>query len=143
MNNRAQAIFGSFDGLTSALGLIIASAITAGQGAVLVAAIALAVGSGVGMGAGEWLSDESASLPKAFAMALATIIGVLLPALPWIFVHGDLAFVLCGLITIGMGAAIAELRPGSRLWSYEVTFGVLIIASGLAIGASLFAGGTA
>ena len=56
-----QAIFGSFDGLTSALG-VIAGLLAAGVhdgGRILAGALGLAVAATIGMGAGEYLSDPA------------------------------------------------------------------------------------
>jgi len=135
-----QAIFGSFDGLASAIGMVAAVAITGQIHTLVLAAVALAVGAAVSMAAGEWLSDPDASLHRAGVMGLATLIGSALPALPFIVLANTTAVLGCALVTVGCGALIAELRPGARGRSYGLTFGVLGVASVAAVGASLVAG---
>jgi len=130
------SIFGTCDGLMSALGVVIAEGATATHHALLVAALALAVGSAASMGAGQWLSDNDKSYKQAFIMGIATLFGSISPAIPFFFTSGLIAWILCGIITIIVASIVAELRPGGRLWSYVVTFGVLIVASALGVGAS-------
>src|SRR5271157_5270773 len=90
-----EAIFGSFDGMTSTLGVVsglLAANATAPK--ILAGAIGIAVAATVGMGAGQYLSDGTRNVRKAGVMALATLTGSVLPALPFIF--GDsLTCVLC------------------------------------------------
>jgi hypothetical protein len=138
-----QVTFGMFDGTCSALGVIVATAATGNAKAVVVAAVALAVGAAVSMGAGEWLSDTQADRRKAVVMALATLAGSILPAVPFFALRGTLAWLCCGAVTLGLGAVIAEVRPGGALRSYMLTFTVLILASGLAVATSLAAGSVA
>jgi VIT1/CCC1 family predicted Fe2+/Mn2+ transporter len=49
---------------------------------ILAGALGLAVAATVGMGAGEYISDESRNLRLALVMAAATLAGSILPALP-------------------------------------------------------------
>lgn len=135
-----QAVFGSFDGLSSAIGMIAALALRGETHTLLVAAVALAVAAAVSMAAGQWLSDPESSVRRATVMGVATLAGSALPAAPFAVVSGVPADVACLLVTVGCAAAIAELRPGARPQSYALTFGVLVVACGLAVGASLLAG---
>lgn len=136
-----QAIFGSFDGLASAIGMIASVALTGAYRTLLVAAVALAVGAAVSMAAGEWLSDPDASKHRALVMGGATLAGSILPALPFAFGHDTLAVGACVGLTVLAGAGIAEARPGGRVESYLKTFGVLAAACGAAVAAGLIAGG--
>jgi VIT1/CCC1 family predicted Fe2+/Mn2+ transporter len=138
-----QVVFGCFDGLASALGVIVATASTGNAHSVVIAATALAVGAAVSMGAGQWLSDDAKSTRKALVMALATLGGSILPAVPFFALAGPLAWLCCGAVTVGLGAVIAEVRPGKVVPSYALTFSVLIVASGLAVATSLAAGAVA
>jgi VIT1/CCC1 family predicted Fe2+/Mn2+ transporter len=143
-DDTTQAIFGGFDGLTSALGLIVATALTGGLKAVVVASVAMAVGAGASMAAGEWLSDRTGNHRRALVMGLATFTGAIMPAAPYFAgLKGPLAYMACGLVAVALGALIAEVRPGPPLRSYLVTFTVLVAASGLAIGTALVAGAAA
>lgn len=135
-----QAIFGSFDGLSSAIGMIAALAIGGQTRSLLLAAVALAIAAAVSMAAGEWLADPDSSVRRAAVMGVATLTGSAAPAIPFAVAHGTPAGVGCGVVTVACAAGIAELRPGSRARSYALTFGVLAVACGLAVGASLLAG---
>ena len=139
-DDRRQAVFGGFDGLTSALGLIVATALTVGVHALAVAAVALAVGAAVSMGAGEWLSDPDASRRRAVVMGVATLVASALPAVPFFVLSGLAAFVGCALITTALVVVIAEVRPGGRARSYALTAGILVLAAALAVGSGLIAG---
>ena len=134
----AQAVFGLFDGATSALGLVISLAIASNVHTLTIAVVALSIAAGIGMAFGEWLSDSKSSISLAVIMGIATFVGTILPAIPF-FVLGSttLAFVLCGLTTLCIGSIIAELRPGDRKSSYLKTFSVLTIATGVSIAAAL------
>jgi VIT1/CCC1 family predicted Fe2+/Mn2+ transporter len=139
----STVVFGLFDGTTSALGVIVATAATGNAKAVIVASVALAVGAAVSMAAGQWLSDTKRSLRRALVMGLATLLGSILPAVPFFAVSGFLAWVCCGVVTVALASLIAEVRPGAPLPSYAITFTVLTVAAGLAIAASLAAGAVA
>jgi hypothetical protein len=74
-----EAIFGSFDGMTSTLGAVaglLATNATAPK--ILAAAIGIALAATVGMGARQYLSDGAGNKRKAAVMALATLIGSVL-----------------------------------------------------------------
>jgi VIT1/CCC1 family predicted Fe2+/Mn2+ transporter len=139
----SESIFGGFDGLTSALGVIVALAATGSLKTVVEASVALAVGAAASMGAGEWLSDKAASRRRAIVMGLATLCGSIAPAVPFYALTGALAWLCCAAVTLACGAWIAEVRPGGVLVSYAQTFGVLVVAASLAVGASLVAGALA
>jgi hypothetical protein len=140
-DNHPTAVFGLEDGCSSAMGVILGAGITLSSRALLVAAVALAVAASVSMAGGLWLSNGDKR--QAFVMAGATLVGSFLPAVPWLVVSGALAFGLCVAIAVALGVLIAELRPGKPLASYAQTFGVLIVATGAAVGASLIAGALA
>ncbi len=116
-----QAIFGSFDGLTSALGvitgLIVAGTPTGSR--ILAASLGLAVAATIGMGAGEYLSDESRSLRRAAVMAAATLTGSILPALPFALGYGTGQLVASGVLTVAGAFAIGHYR------GYRLTLSIL------------------
>src|ERR1700727_655755 len=124
-DDSVEVVFGGFDGLCSALGVIVAVASQGNLRAVAVGSVALAVGSAASMGAGQWLSDRQGNLRKACLMAGATLAGSILPAIPFFALTGPLAWLCCGAVTLGLGAVIAEVRPGGALRSYTLTFTVL------------------
>lgn len=134
----SRATFGSFDGATSAVGVLAgllaahATAIT-----VLTTAGGLAVAAAVGMGFGDYLGGSSVRL--AGVMAAATFVGSLLPALPVAFLPGPWAYLLGAVLIVALGVAIAELRAQEqgRLRAYALTGAVLLVASGLSAGAAV------
>lgn len=138
-DDRTQAVFGAFDGLASALGMVIALAVAGSTHALVVGAVALAFAAGASMAAGEWLSDHEQSPRRAVVMGLATLVGGLAPAVPFALGSGIVAYVGTVSVAVMGGAIIAELRPGAPLPSYLQTFGVLVGATTLGVAASLLA----
>jgi VIT1/CCC1 family predicted Fe2+/Mn2+ transporter len=130
--NRKEAVFGSFDGMTSTLGVVAGLlAANATPPKILAGAIGIAVAATIGMGAGQYLSDGKRNMRKAVVMAVATLIGSVLPALPFIF-GTSLACVLSSvLITIGAAGVIGYYR------GYVFTFSILLIVSILTVGLSI------
>jgi VIT1/CCC1 family predicted Fe2+/Mn2+ transporter len=127
-----EAIFGSFDGMTSTLGVVAGLLAThAGASHILAGAIGIAVAATVGMGAGQYLSDDQRSLRKAAVMALATLIGSVLPALPFIF--GDTR--ACVIASIAITAVAAGVIGHYR--GYLVTYSILVVVSVITIALSV------
>jgi VIT1/CCC1 family predicted Fe2+/Mn2+ transporter len=127
-----EAIFGSFDGMTSTLGVVaglLATKSTAPH--ILAGAIGIAVAATVGMGAGEYLSDENQDIRKAVVMAVATLIGSVLPALPFIFGTSRLCVLASAVITLLAAAVIGHYR------GYVATYAILAIVSALTVGLSI------
>ena len=130
--DRKEAIFGSFDGMTSTLGVVAGLLAThATPSKILAAAIGIAVAATTGMGAGQYLSDGKRNLRKAMVMAVATLIGSVLPALPFIF-GASLACVLSSVaITIAAAGVIGYYR------GYVVTYLILLVVATLTVGLSV------
>jgi VIT1/CCC1 family predicted Fe2+/Mn2+ transporter len=129
-----EAIFGSFDGMTSTLGVIaglLATHTTAPR--ILAGAIGIAVAATVGMGAGQYLSEDQhhRSLRKAAVMALATLIGSILPALPFIFGNSQ----ACVIASIAITALAATVIGHYR--GYLVTFSILVVVGVITVGLSV------
>ena len=76
-DDQAQAIFGSLDGATSAVGVVAAALIAGDEKTLLAAAVGLAAAATVGMASGEWLSDRGKSFRRALVMGAATLTGSL------------------------------------------------------------------
>lgn len=131
-SDTTEAIFGSFDGMTSTLGVVAGLLATKTSAThVVAAAIGIAVAATVGMGAGRYLSDGQRNLRKAVVMALATLVGSVLPALPFLFGTSN-ACVLASIgITLLASAVIGHYR------GYLVTYAILAVVSALTIGLSL------
>jgi len=119
-----EAIFGSFDGMTSTLG-VVAGLLAAHASApkIVAAAIGIAVAATVGMGAGQYLSDGERNLRNAIVMALATLVGSVIPAVPFLF--GDSRSCIAASLAVTAVAAgfIGHYR------GYLVTYSILIIVS--------------
>ena len=82
-------------------------------------------------GAGQYLSDGKRNLRKAMVMAAATLIGAVLPALPFIF-GASLACVLSSIaITIVAAGMIGYYR------GYFVTYLILLVVATLTVGLSI------
>ena len=127
-----EAIFGSFDGMTSTLGVVAGLLATrATPPKIIAAAIGIAVAATIGMGAGQYLSDGERNKRKALVMALATLIGSVLPALPFAF-GTSLACVLASVaITIAAAGVIGHYR------GYAVTLLILVTVSAITVGLSI------
>ena len=127
-----EAIFGSFDGMTSTLGVVAGLLATKSSASHIVAGtIGIAVAATIGMGAGQYLSDGDRNLRKALVMAVATLVGSVLPAIPFFF-GTSLACVLSSIgITLGAAAVIGHYR------GYLVTYTILITVSLLTVGLSI------
>ncbi len=143
MNDRAVAILGLFDGLASALGMVLALALQGMLRGLVIAAVAGAVGAGASMAAGEWLADGDSSLRRARMMGGATLLGCLTPAVPFFVTRAWPAYVACAVLTGALGVVVARLRPEAQPESYIKTFSVLAVATTLALGAGAVTGGVA
>ena len=127
-----EAIFGSFDGLTSTLGVVAGLLATKSSSDHIVAgAIGIAVAATVGMGAGQYLSDNEHNVRKAIVMAVATLTGSVLPALPFIF-GTSLACVLSSIAITTLAAGVIGHYRG-----YVVTYAILLVVSVLTIALSI------
>jgi VIT1/CCC1 family predicted Fe2+/Mn2+ transporter len=83
------------------------------------------------MGAGQYLSDGQRNVRNAVVMALATLVGSVLPAIPFLFGTST----ACILASLGITAVAAAVIGHYR--GYLVTYGILIVVSALTIGLSL------
>ena len=127
-----EAIFGSFDGMTSTLGVVAGLLATrATSNHIVAGAIGIAVAATIGMGAGQYLSDDQRNIRKAVVMAVATLIGSMLPALPFIFGTSTPCVVASLVITFIAAGVIGHYR------GYAVTYGILIAVSAITIGLSV------
>jgi VIT1/CCC1 family predicted Fe2+/Mn2+ transporter len=127
----SQAIFGSFDGVVSVIGVMVA--LLARPTPIIVeAAIGLAAASAVGMAAGEYLGDATRNLRRAAVMGVATVVGTLCPVVPFMVLAKDAAIVVAVVLVVVISLAIARARAqvtSSR--AYMETFGVLFLAAGV------------
>jgi hypothetical protein len=129
---RASAVFGSFDGCTSVAGVL--GAVGTHPHLLLAPVIGLAVASAVGMGAGEWLSETKTHWSVVVMMALATLTGTILPALPMLIWAGFGPVVVAIVLGLIMAIMIGRIRSKTKgNLAYGQTTGILIAATALAI----------
>jgi VIT1/CCC1 family predicted Fe2+/Mn2+ transporter len=122
------AVFGTFDGLTAVLGLLLS--LHGHPNWVLPSALGLAVAEGVGMAAGEWLSDSGSGFAASGVIGAATALGSLAPAVPFAVLPMPWAAVASAVVLVAIGTGIAAVRSRDRGWAraFAETFGVLAAA---------------
>jgi VIT1/CCC1 family predicted Fe2+/Mn2+ transporter len=126
-----QAVFGGFDGLTIALGLI---AGMAGEPHALIrAAVSAGLAESAGMTGGAWLSGSQKA--AAVTNGVAALMACVLPVLPFLVAHGAVAVVSSLVLVVCSGCLIAYARPETGVRSYVQTFGVLLAAALLCLAA--------
>ena len=133
---RAPIVFGSADGLTVALGIILSLA-AAAPSAVVKAALGAGIAELVGMTAGQWLSDGDSGFGPALANGTASLLGCFIPAVPYLITSGTAALVASMVLVAAIGGVVAWLRPQRGALAVVQTFGVLAVAAVLCFAASL------
>lgn len=126
----STAVFGSFDGMTSAMGVILA--LLASPHALLLGALGIGIAAVTGMGLGEWQSDSSSGWRAPVVMAVASGTGVLLPVIPFLFFTGWPALLLSAAIIIIVTGFIARVRVSEdrSYWkAARESFTILIITA--------------
>jgi VIT1/CCC1 family predicted Fe2+/Mn2+ transporter len=140
------AIFGTFDGMTSLLGVIAGALVAGSEHLLVVTAGGLAVAATVSMAGGQFLSDtgQAGARRRAAIMGLATFIGSFVPVVPYLFL-GRTPATVCSLVVItllALGIAQARVAKQGVAKAYLQTFAILIVAGGLSIIATLALGAT-
>jgi len=135
---RTAIILGSADGL----GLSVAEIMSLlhHQPAIFHAGLGAGLGELVSMFAAVYLSNDPADKGgfwPAVSCGVASLLGCLLPVLPYVIVTGAVALCAAAVIAVLVGAAIAFLRPERGVLAVAETFGVLAAAGLLCWGASL------
>jgi VIT1/CCC1 family predicted Fe2+/Mn2+ transporter len=130
--NRVAAILGAADGLTIVVALVFGR-----NPAVFHAALDAGIGEFVGMGAALYLSDVRKRIVPAFLCGACTLLGCVIPALPYIFSHGDIARIASGAIAACLGAVVCKLRPEKGWLAVAETYGVLLASAVLCFAVSL------
>jgi VIT1/CCC1 family predicted Fe2+/Mn2+ transporter len=127
----SQAIFGSFDGVVSVIGVMVA--LLARPTPIIVeASVGLAAASAVGMMAGEYLGDDTRNVRRAVVMGVATIVGTMCPVVPFMLLTKELAIVVAVILVLVISLAIARARAQATSGrAYVETFGVLLLAAGV------------
>ena len=76
-------------------------------------------------------ADKQRNLRKAFVMALATLVGSVLPAVPFLFGSSTACVVASIVITLLAAGVIGHYR------GYVVTYTILIVVAALTVGLSI------
>ena len=130
------AVFGSVDGLTMFMGIVIGILVSGhGQAAAWHAAAGGGIGELVGMTAGQFQSDPGGGWKLAAACGAAGCAACLLPGVPFAVAAGAAAAVASAAVAVAIGAVICWLRPQKGWRAVALTYGVLAAAaviSGLA-----------
>lgn len=132
---RGPIIFGSADGLTIILGLVVA--LTGQPHAIVKASLGAGLAELVGMTAGAWLSDSDNGFWLALANGIAAFAACWIPAIPYIAGTGQAALSASLGLVAAIAAVIAWLRPERGLLAVAQTYGVLLVAAVLCFAASL------
>ncbi len=140
------ALIGLIDGTISTLAPIFAAAYLAGSHAALLVGLAAALGAAISMGMSEGLSDDGeitgrgASLQRGLITGVATFVGGLAHALPFLIndIQTALAVAYCVVATELVAIAFirkAFLNVALKVSLIQVTLGGLIVAGvGILVG---------
>lgn len=136
----AAGVLGAADGVTSISGVIAGGAAAhISHKALAVTALGGALAATVSMGGAEMLSEDATDWPAIGAMAIGTLAGAGLPAIPLLF-GGEWWAV--GLIAFALSLVVGEVRHralGKSWWLCEVqTLAVLIVGGLVGYGAGRF-----
>ena len=127
----SAAILGLADGL-----VIVVALVYGRNPAVFRAALDAGIGEWLGMSAAVYLSGTGKRLLAALTCGTATLLGCVLPAIPFVISTGDVARGVSALIAIGLGALVCKLRAEKGWLAVAETFGVLLASALLCFGVS-------
>lgn len=136
---RAAIILGAADGIGLAISEILS--LHAHPASIFNAGLGAAIAELVMMTAGLWLSsgEDRTGFLAALACGVATFLACLIPVIPFAIAPGNFAAgVTSGLLLGGLAAVVVWLRPQRGLLAFAETYGVLLVAGGLAWAASIF-----
>ena len=131
MNQRSLAVFGSVDGLTLFMGLILGLVVSQQtNNAAWHAALGGGMGELVGMSVGAWLSGSTTGgWTGAAACGVAGCLSCLLPGIPFAVLSSREAALVASLIAAAaVAAVISVLRPEHGLVAVTHTYAVLLLA---------------
>jgi VIT1/CCC1 family predicted Fe2+/Mn2+ transporter len=133
---RADAIFGAFDGVVSVAGVLFALLVHGSPDATIaIAGIGGAIANSISMGSGDYEQSEgttSRRLKRAVAMAVASLIGSLVPVWGFFFLGRSAALVAGAVGSLAVAVWIGyEKRKGAR--GYVEAFGILLAAVGITL----------
>lgn len=135
---RAAIILGAADGIGLAISEILS--LHARPSAIFNGGLGAAIAELVMMTAGLWLSsgEDRTGFLAALACGVATFLACLIPVIPYAVAPGTWgAGISAGALLGVLAAVVVWLRPQRGLVAIAETYGVLLVAGGLAWGASL------
>ena len=122
--------FGSFDGVTSVMGPIIAGSGISAH-ALMISMLGLGISSAIGMGAGEYLADNASGWREALAMGLASALGTIAPVIPFLIFRRH-AVALGVSIALCLGYSVLVGRIRGRGWQhYAQSLGIILSVIGV------------
>lgn len=134
----AASIFGLCDGMMSILGVIFT--LRSHPALVPWSAAIGGVGAGLSMAVGQYVSaDNDDGVPACLMLGLATSVGSVLPALPYLGLRGAPAIWSTGGICLVLVCVVAALRAGGRWRGGALVFGLLAGVFGVTLGCALAA----
>jgi VIT1/CCC1 family predicted Fe2+/Mn2+ transporter len=118
---RADAIFGMFDGTVSIIGFIFGLLVHGSpESAIVVGGLGGAISATVSMGTGDYEESDGSTgyrLRRALTMGLFTMIGSMVPILPFVFLGKHAAILVAGVGCLLVAGWIGyEKRKGVRGW---------------------------
>lgn len=129
---RAPLIMGAADGVTIVAGLIAGLVLThQSPGAVWTAALSGGLAELVGMTSGQRQSDSASGWVGALACGIAAGAACVVPAVPYLLVHGAVAGIAATVLVALTCAVIARLRPEKGVRAVVETFGLTAVAGAL------------
>lgn len=132
----AASIFGLCDGMMSILGVVFT--LRAHPALVPWSASIGGVGAGLSMAVGQYLSEDTDDGIAACAvLGLATAVGSVLPALPYLGLRGAVAVWATGAICLGLACVVAALRANGSARRGALALGLLGGVFGVTLGCAL------
>ena len=132
---RIAIILGAADGLTLALSEIMG---LRGQPDIFRSGLSAGLGELVGMTAALWLSaDDRKGFLTALGCGAATLLGCVLPCIPYAAGDGVFSLAAALVIMVVLGGVVCRLRPEKGVLAIAETYGVLAGAGLLCFAASL------
>lgn len=109
-DDKAQIIFGTFDGMTSAISIIVPMLLQNNLKTLFPVIVSLALGDGFTMGFGEFLADENGDLERGIIMGLATAVAIFTPAIPFFIFSTGWAAIVALIMIVLWSRKIGKMR---------------------------------
>ncbi len=138
---RAPAVLGAFDGITSMLG--VGLGMTAGHQphtAIWAASVSGGLAAFSGMAGGHYQSAPEDGKAAALACGAATVLGTVIPGVPYLLTAGWAALAASAVLVAAGGGLITWLRPERGAQAFLRTYGLLAAATVLCFAGGLVTG---